>query len=62
MKIRWGILSTAKIGTVKVIPAIQKASNGEVVAILSRSLEQAKEAAANLRIAKAYGSYDELLA
>jgi predicted dehydrogenase len=61
MKTRWGILSTAKIGTVKVIPAIQKASNCEVVAISSRSLSQAKAAAVELGIPKAYGSYEELL-
>jgi predicted dehydrogenase len=61
MKTRWGILSTAKIGTVKVIPAIQNAENCEVVAISSRSLEQAKAAAEELGIAKAYGSYEELL-
>jgi predicted dehydrogenase len=61
MKTRWGILSTAKIGTAKVIPAIQNAENCEVVAISSRSLEQAKAAAEELGIAKAYGSYEELL-
>ena len=60
-KVRWGILSTAKIGTVKVIPAIQKASNCEVAAISSRNSEQAKQAADELGISKAYNSYDELL-
>jgi len=62
MKTRWGILSTAKIGTRKVIPAIQKALNCEVVAISSRSLEQAEKAALELGIAKAYSSYEALLA
>jgi len=61
MKLRWGILSTAKIGTVKVIPAIQKGENCEVVAISSRSIEQAKAAAVELGIPKAFGSYEELL-
>ena len=61
MKTRWGILSTANIGVSKVIPAIQKASNCEVVAIASRSLKNAVEAANSLGIPKAYGSYDELL-
>jgi predicted dehydrogenase len=61
MKTRWGILSTAKIGTRKVIPAIQKALNCQVVAISSRSLEQAKISAISLGIPKAYGSYEELL-
>jgi len=61
VKTRWGILSTANIGVAKVIPAIQKASNCEVVAISSRSLKQAKQVAAELGIEKAYGSYEEML-
>ncbi|MFY9150463.1 MAG: Gfo/Idh/MocA family oxidoreductase, partial [Prolixibacteraceae bacterium] len=60
-KIRWGILSTAKIGREKVIPALQKCSNGSVDAICSRNLEQAKVTAKLLNISKAYGSYEELL-
>lgn len=59
--IRWGILSTAKIGREKVIPALQKCSNGSVDAICSRNLEQAKTTAKLLNIGKAYGSYEELL-
>lgn len=62
MKIRWGILSTANIGVQKVIPAIQLAENCEVIAICSRNYETARKAASKLGIAKAYGSYDELLA
>jgi predicted dehydrogenase len=62
MKTRWGILSTANIGIQKVIPAIQKANNCEVIAIASRSIEKAKASATKLGIKKAYGSYDELLA
>ncbi len=60
-KIRWGILSTANIGTQKVIPAIQKASNCEVTAIASRNSETAQAAAKTLGIEKAYGSYEALL-
>jgi predicted dehydrogenase len=61
-KIRVGVLSVAKIGTVKVIPAMQKCEHAEVVAIASRELARAQEAAAKLSIATAYGSYEELLA
>lgn len=61
-KIRWGILSTAKIGRLKVIPALQRSQHSEVVALASRSLETARTAAAALKIPKAYGSYAELLA
>ena len=37
-RLRWGVLSTASIGRVKVIPAIQRAPHCEVVAIASRDL------------------------
>lgn len=60
--IRWGILSTAKIGVQKVIPAMQKSKLGKVTAICSRSLENAQKTAAELGIEKAYSSYEELLA
>ena len=61
-KVRWGILSTANIGMEKVIPAIQQSAHSEVVAIASRDLAKAQEAAGQLGIAKAYGSYEALLA
>ncbi len=61
-KVRWGVLSTANIGMRKVTPAIQQAANCEVVAIASRRADGAVEAAAQLGIATAYGSYEELLA
>jgi predicted dehydrogenase len=61
-KIRFGVLSVAKIGVVKVIPAMQQCAHCEVTAIASRDLGRAQEAAAKLGIANAYGSYEELLA
>jgi len=61
-KIRIGVLSVAKIGTVKVIPAMQKCEHAEVTAIASRDLGRAQEAAARLGIPVAYGSYEQLLA
>lgn len=61
-KIRWGVLSTAEIGRVKVIPAMQKGSLTEVTAIASRELSRAQAVARQLSIPRAYGSYDELLA
>ncbi len=60
-KIKWGVLSTAKIGTQNVIPALQKSQLCEVVAISSRNIENAQSAAENLGIPKTYGSYEELL-
>ena len=61
-KIRIGVLSVAKIGTVKVIPAMQKCEHAEVAAIASRDLARAQETAAKLGIPTSYGSYEELLA
>jgi len=61
-KVRWGVLSTANIGTTKVIPAMQKGKFIQFDAIASRNLENAKTLAAQLGIPKAYGSYEELLA
>jgi predicted dehydrogenase len=61
-KIRWGILSTAKIGTLKVIPAMQVSKYCEVAAIASRDMASAEKAATGLNISKAYGSYEDLLA
>lgn len=60
-KIRWGILSTANIGTQKVIPAMQQCEHGEVVAIASRDKSKADEAAKTLGMPKAHSSYEELL-
>lgn len=61
-KLRWGVLSTAAIGLKKVIPAMQLGEYSTVVAIASRDLAKAKEAASALHIPAAYGSYEELLA
>ena len=60
-KIRWGVLSTARIGVRQVIPAFQQGKYSEVLAIASRSEERAKNAAGSLGIARAYGSYEALL-
>src|ERR1700691_5257620 len=61
-KVRWGILGTAKIAVKKVIPAMQKGDRCEVVGIASRDRRRAEQSARDLGIAKAYGSYEELLA
>lgn len=61
-KVKWGVLSTAKIGLNKVIPAMQLGEWSEVVAIASRDGKKAEYTAKKLRIPKAYWSYEELLA
>jgi predicted dehydrogenase len=60
-KIRFGVLSTARIGVKNLIPAMQKGAHTEVVAIASRSVETAREVANNLDIPRWYGSYKTLL-
>jgi predicted dehydrogenase len=54
-KIRWGVLSTAKIG-------LKKVHFCSIDAIASRDLAKAREAAGALGIPRVYGSYEELLA
>ena len=61
-KVKWGILGVASIATRKVIPGMQKCESAEVVAIASRDLRKAQRAAEDLKIPKAYGSYEELIA
>ncbi len=51
--VSWGVLSPAKIGVEKVIPAMQKGVVSRIDAIASRDLARAKEAAAQLGIPKA---------
>lgn len=61
-KLRWGVLSTARIGLKSVVPALQRARNGEVVALASRDEARAREAADTLGIPQTFGSYEALLA
>jgi predicted dehydrogenase len=61
-KLRFGVLSTASIGMRKVLPAMLHGQQTTVTAIASRDLGRAQQAALKLGIAKAYGSYEELLA
>ncbi len=61
-KIRWGVLGAAHIALKKVIPAMQRSQWCEMAAIASRDLQRARDAAAEVGIPKAYGSYEELLA
>jgi predicted dehydrogenase len=60
--IRWGILSTANIARKRFIPGVAGSRNGIVAAIASRDAQRAAGVAADLKIPRAYGSYEELLA
>jgi predicted dehydrogenase len=61
-KLRWGIVSSAKIARTFMIPAIQASEANEVVAIASRSLDSAQKVAKEFDIPTAHGCYEELLA
>jgi predicted dehydrogenase len=60
-KLRWGILSTAKIGMRQVIPAIKQSRNGIAVAIASRDGDRALAAVRALGVPRAFGAYQDLL-
>lgn len=61
-RVVWGVLSTARIATQKVIPAMRRGTLSRVAAIASRDQATADAAAARLGIPRAYGSYEALLA
>jgi predicted dehydrogenase len=61
-RIRWGVISTSNIARVAVIPAIQSSHNGIVLGVASRDKAKARDYADSLKIERAYGSYEEMLA
>lgn len=60
--LRFGIMSTAKIGQELVVPAIQDAENCVVTAISSRDPVRARSMADRFSVPHAFGSYEEMLA
>lgn len=58
--LRWGLLSTARINT-RLIPAIRGGTRSEVTTVASRTLDRARDYAAEWRIPHALGSYEALL-
>ena len=60
--VTWGVLSTAKIGTRSVIPAMQRSRHCRVLAISSRDSVRARKSAQDLGLSRAYDSYEALLA
>lgn len=61
-KVQWGVLGAANIALKKVIPAMQRGESSQVTAIASRDIKKARQAADQLGVRKAYGTYEELLA
>ena len=59
--LRWGVLSPARIGTGKVIPAIQAAARCQVVAIASRDEVGPRSQPTRFGIGTAHGSYEALI-
>ena len=60
--ISWGIISTAKIGVEKIIPALQESRYAKVLAIASRDETRARSVAGAFSVPRTYGSYEDLLA
>ncbi|MBB6508013.1 putative dehydrogenase [Rhizobium soli] len=60
--LRFGILSTAKIGRDAVVPALLDAENCVVSAVASRDHAKARAFADRFGVPHAFGSYDEMLA
>jgi predicted dehydrogenase len=61
-RVVWGVLSTAKIGLERVLPAMRASPLIDLRAIASRSLSAAQAAARSLDMPRAYGTYEELIA
>jgi predicted dehydrogenase len=59
--LRFGILSTAKIGRDAVLPAIQDAENCVVTAVASRDVTKARALADRFGVPHAFGSYEDML-
>ena len=60
-RVRWGLLSTARINE-RLIPCLQMSERNELVAVASRRQDSAARYAAQHSIPKAYGTYEALLA
>jgi predicted dehydrogenase len=60
MRLRWGLLSTARINRA-LIPAIRGAARSELTTVASRTLDRARDYAREWQIPRALGSYEALL-
>ena len=59
--VRYGLISTATIGFYAHVPAARTSPNSELVAVGSRNLDTAQEAAKEHGIPLAFGSYQEMI-
>ncbi len=60
--VRWGILGCARISRRGLIPGIQGSTSGRLVGLASRDGEKARRWCAEFGVARAFDSYDALLA
>jgi D-xylose 1-dehydrogenase (NADP+, D-xylono-1,5-lactone-forming) len=60
-RLRWGVMGTANIAQIAVIPAIHQSTLGAVEALASRDIEKAQSVARSLGIGRVVGSYEALL-
>lgn len=60
-KLRWGLLSTARINRA-LLPPLLSSPRNELTAVASRDLEKAKKYASERDIPRAFGSYEAMLA
>jgi len=61
-KVRWGVLGCANFARKRTIPAMLETPNVELVGVASRSAAKAEAFRAEFGLARAYGSYEEMLA
>src|SRR5687768_10164673 len=59
-RLRWGLLSTARINRL-IIPAVRASARSDITAVASRSLEKGRAYAAEWKIPRVLGSYEALL-
>jgi len=61
-KVRWGVLGCANFAWRKTIPAMLETPSVELVGVASRTMAKAETFRAQFKLARAYGSYEEMLA
>jgi len=60
-KLRWGLLSTARINRA-LLPPLRASARNELTAVASRDMDRAKAYAEERNIPRVFGSYEEMLA
>jgi xylose dehydrogenase (NAD/NADP) len=60
-KLRWGLLSTARINRA-LLPPLRASARNELTAVASRDLERAKTYSNEWNIPRVFGNYEAMLA